>query len=577
MIEVNMLKSIRWRLPLSYAAIALLAALSLGIVLLTTLRSYYRQHELNYLTENARGISSELARLVQADLPPAALQAQLKSFAFLAQTRVRLLDEANNPVADSGEPQDRPQVAALSIEVEANEFVSGDMFTKPIKGAGIAVAPEKGYASFIYLKQPGLEAALKDTLITRTLIISTNEAGTEVFHWQVGEKVTGSPVMIASETAPFEHAVEASEVLGLPPDFISFVPAVRTPYGFGLNAEVAADGRRSDQVVSQPFYDAEGKLLGYAELSQGPAYGREIVESVAWGWAGAGGVAVLLAAGVGWLISRQLSAPLLALTEVTASMAAGNLSVRAEVKRDAPREVGLLAGSFNEMAEQVEETVLTLRRFVADAAHELHTPLTALRTNLELGSAEANPQPFINRAQTQVERLETLTRDLLDLSRLETGASQTNFGPVNLNPLVQEVGELYASRAEQMGLTFSLELPEQPLAVSGNEAHLRRALSNLLDNALKFTSEGGSVWLGLRPLPAQNWAELWVEDTGLGIPATDVPQLFSRFHRGRNATAYPGSGLGLAIVKAITEGHGGQVAVENRLTGACFQVRLPLV
>jgi two-component system OmpR family sensor kinase len=286
---------------------------------------------------------------------------------------------------------------------------------------------------------------------------------------------------------------------------------------------------------------------------------------------------VLLAAGVGWLISRQLSAPLLALTEVTASMAAGNLSVRAEVKRDAPREVGLLAGSFNEMAEQVEETVLTLRRFVADAAHELHTPLTALRTNLELGSAEANPQPFINRAQTQVERLETLTRDLLDLSRLETGASQTNFGPVNLNPLVQEVGELYASRAEQMGLTFSLELPEQPLAVSGNEAHLRRALSNLLDNALKFTSEGGSVWLGLRPLPAQNWAELWVEDTGLGIPATDVPQLFSRFHRGRNATAYPGSGLGLAIVKAITEGHGGQVAVENRLTGACFQVRLPLV
>jgi signal transduction histidine kinase len=577
MIEVNMLKSIRWRLPLSYAAIALLAALSLGIVLLTTLRSYYRQHELNYLTENARGISSELARLVQADLPPAALQAQLKSFAFLAQTRVRLLDEANNPVADSGEPQDRPQVAALSIEVEANEFVSGDMFTKPIKGAGIAVAPEKGYASFIYLKQPGLEAALKDTLITRTLIISTNEAGTEVFHWQVGEKVTGSPVMIASETAPFEHAVEASEVLGLPPDFISFVPAVRTPYGFGLNAEVAADGHRSDQVVSQPFYDAEGKLLGYAELSQGPAYGREIVESVAWGWAGAGGVAVLLAAGVGWLISRQLSAPLLALTEVTASMAAGNLSVRAEVKHDAPREVGLLAGSFNEMAEQVEETVLTLRRFVADAAHELHTPLTALRTNLELGSAEANPQPFINRAQTQVERLETLTRDLLDLSRLETGASQTNFGPVNLNPLVQEVGELYASRAEQMGLTFSLELPEQPLAVSGNEAHLRRALSNLLDNALKFTSEGGSVWLGLRPLPAQNWAELWVEDTGLGIPATDVPQLFSRFHRGRNATAYPGSGLGLAIVKAITEGHGGQVAVENRLTGACFQVRLPLV
>lgn len=566
--------SIRWRLPLSYAAIALLATLSLGAVLLTTLRSYYLQHELNYLTDNAQGISFELARMVQAELPPAALQAQLKSFAFLSQTQVRLLDADKTILADSGEPQDRPQIAALSIEVEANGPALGGVFTKPIKGTEVKVAPEKGYASFIYLKQPGLEF-LEDTIITKTLVITTDESGTEVFHWQVGQSTAGTPV-IADELDQIVTHPGLDERVPLPPDFISFVPAIRTPYGFGLNAEVALDGRRSDQVVSQPFYDAADKLLGYAELSQGPAYGREIVESVAWGWTIASGVAVLLAAGAGWLISRQLSTPLLALTEVTARMAAGNLSARADVTRPAPRELGLLAHSFNEMAEQVEETVVTLRRFVADATHELHTPLTALRTNLELIGGDEGQRAFVERAQAQVERLESLTRDLLDLSRLETGAGAANSAPVALSALVQETSELYASRAEQAGLTFALELPEQAVTVQGNEAHLRRALSNLLDNALKFTPGGGAVKVGLRAVAGDAWVELWVEDTGIGIPPGDVPQLFSRFHRGRNAAAYPGSGLGLAIVKAIVEGHGGQVTVENQMQGASFRLRLPL-
>jgi signal transduction histidine kinase len=356
--------------------------------------------------------------------------------------------------------------------------------------------------------------------------------------------------------------------------FISMIPAVRTPYGFGLNVEVAPDERRSNQVVRQPFYDAAGNLLGYAELTQGPAYGGEILTSVAWGWAIAGGVAVVLAAGVGWLISRRLSTPLLALTEVTTRMAGGELSVRADVARH--DEVGQLAQAFNEMAGRVEQTVTTLRRFVADAAHELHTPLTALRTNLELAADEsqaAEQQGLIERAQVQVERLEMLTRDLLDLSRLETWTGQANFGPVLLNTLVQATGELYASQAEQSGVNFSLELPEQPLVVSGNEPLLRRALSNLLDNALKFTPAGGTVRVGLRH--ENDGIEVWVEDSGIGIPPGDLPFVFNRFHRGRNAAAYPGSGLGLAIVKAIAEGHGGQVMVDNSPPGVCFRLRLP--
>jgi signal transduction histidine kinase len=277
---------------------------------------------------------------------------------------------------------------------------------------------------------------------------------------------------------------------------------------------------------------------------------------------------------VGWLISRRLSSPLLALTEVTASMADGDLGARADVARK--DELGTLARSFNQMADQVEEIITTLRRFVSDAAHEIHTPLTALHTNLELArqDAQAGTDEHVVQAQAQVERLEALTAGLLDLSRLESGTQAPQLAPVSLWRLVSEVGELYASRAEQAGVAFELSIPETPTSVLGEEAELRTALTNLLDNALKFTPEGGRISLGFQQ--EGGMAVLWVEDTGIGIPEADLPLLFQRFHRGRNAAAYPGSGLGLAIVKAIVGRHGGQVQAERTEPGTRFTLRLPL-
>jgi signal transduction histidine kinase len=265
----------------------------------------------------------------------------------------------------------------------------------------------------------------------------------------------------------------------------------------------------------------------------------------------------------------------LALTAATAHMAAGDLGTRAVVAGE--DEFGCLGLSFNVMAGRVETTIRALRRFVSDAAHELHTPLTALRTNLELAAGEGIDSArlaFIERAQEQVERLETLAGDLLDLSRIEAGVNNDQPISLDLMALVRRTSELYASRAEQAGLSFDLDVPEGTITIQGNQERVSRALGNLLDNAIKFTPGGGAVSLSLRQ--QGQWAELWVQDTGIGIPTDDLPQLFSRFHRGHNATAYPGSGLGLAIVAAIVEGHGGQVAAENTASGARFCLRLPL-
>jgi two-component system sensor histidine kinase MprB len=510
--------SIRRRLPLSYAAVALLATLALGSVLLLTLRAHYLRVEREYLQSNAQAIGSSLAQLLEDDPSRELLQSQLDSLAFLSSTRVSFFDASKQLVAIS-EPAGR---VAISVAAgEAAEFWLPEVrILAPIRAGGVPTAT-----------------------------FSTEDGA---IFWLPAEGLRRLPAQ-EGERRIFPLVEE----------------------GAWRRAQSEANDSYSSQVVRVPVLSSAEQLLGYAELSQGPAYAREIVADVAWGLAIAGVVAVALAGVVGRAISRRISAPLVALTEVTAAMAEGSLAVRADVARQ--DELGTLALSFNQMADRVEEIVTTLRRFVSDAAHEIHTPLTALRTNLELARQDTEPgtEEYVSQAQAQAERLEALTGGLLDLSRLESPAQAPKLLPLSLLPLLNELGELYASRAEQAGLVFEWSLPEAPVSVLGEEAQLRAALTNLLDNALKFTPEGGSICLGCRQEGGA--AVLWVEDTGAGLAEADLPHLFERFYRGRNAAASPGSGLGLAIVKAVVERHGGQVRAERTEQGARFTIIIPCI
>jgi signal transduction histidine kinase len=235
------------------------------------------------------------------------------------------------------------------------------------------------------------------------------------------------------------------------------------------------------------------------------------------------------------------------------------------------------------MAQRVQGTVITLRQFMADAAHELHTPLTALHTNLELLGQTTDQNRVgptdeirLERAKSQLLRLQDLTDSLLELSRIEANQVDQERQAVNLNELVQTSSELYASRAEQAGLAFEMTLPSKIITVAGDVPQLQQALNNLLDNSTKFTPQPGQVGISL--YQEDSWGVIAVTDTGIGVPEADLPQLFSRFHRGRNTTDYPGSGLGLAIVKAIIEAHDGRVQVANSGPGqgCTFTLHLPL-
>jgi signal transduction histidine kinase len=524
--------SLRWRLPLSYAAIALLTTLALGAILLATLRGFYRQQELEYLWGNARAISEEMTSILQSEPGAGFLPAQVKGLAFLSQTRVKIVDPAKESLlADSGDPGLGDGNTQLTLNVEIDGVAQS--FSQSVDQQGSQANTR--YSSSIILETGSLSRNVEEQV------------------W-LGD---GNAAGLASQ-----------------------MPVAGTLYGFGLGPPGDRAGQRSTLVMDYPIHSETGQLLGYVELSQGPAYGRTILRSVAWGWAIASGLATLLAAGTGWLISRRLTTPLLALTAVTTRMAAGDLAARANVERR--DELGALGDAFNTMASRVQKTVDALRQFVADAAHELHTPLTALQTNLDLisqgevetVSAEADQQR-LRRAQEQVQRLQALTHNLLGLSQIEA-AKAHDWDEVSLNRLLQVSSELYASRAEQTGLAFELSLPQETVRVMGDEAQLQQVLANLLDNSLKFTSAPGEVVVSLEQ--ESDWAVIEIVDSGIGISLADQDRLFSRFHRGRNTADYPGSGLGLAIVKAIIEQHRGEVRVSSAGDGqGCrASVRLPL-
>jgi signal transduction histidine kinase len=498
-------QSIRVRLALSFAAIAVFAVFTLGVVLLAILTNYYANQEQHYLRSNVGAISMAVGHMMSSEMSQEEVQPLLENLAFLTQTRIQVYDLDQQLRYDSG----------------------------PLQNVEVTLDP------------------------SNLLIPRSNDSNDINSDFQLSSRDRSRDTMTLTPSLPLSRVVLQGSLPNWPRFRLALNPAA--------NADQRLDFllRQSALSISEPIRSGQdANPVGTLVLSEGPAFGRAILRSVVWGWAFAGLSAVLLAVLLGWYLSRRISAPILALTEVTTRMAQGDLSSRANVKGQ--DEFGQLAHSFNEMAEQVDATITTLHRFVADAAHELYTPLTALYADLDLAAQEQDAAAqigFVQRAQATVLRLKSLTNKLLALSRLEAQADTEPTELLDLTGLLRQTAEIYASQAEQADLNFSLQAPDEAVYIRAHLPQMQVALDNLFDNACKFTPSGGDVTIQLQQSGFQ--VQLSVTDTGIGIPPDDLPLLFSRFHRSRNATNYPGSGLGLAIVKAIIEQQGGQVMVEN--------------
>jgi len=266
----------------------------------------------------------------------------------------------------------------------------------------------------------------------------------------------------------------------------------------------------------------------------------------------AGGV--VIAAGLGLVVARAALTPVTRLTETAERVTeTRDLSERIDVSgRD---ELSRLAASFNTMLAALEESTRAQRQLVADASHELRTPLTSVRTNIEvLASDRALPPDERGRLLAdvveQLSEMTTLIAELIELARAE----QTTAEPedLRLDVLVAEAVE--RARRNRPGVAYSTELEES--TVRGVPATIERAVTNLLDNAAKWSPPGATVEVAVRD------GQLAVRDHGPGIADEDLPYVFDRFYRARSARGMPGSGLGLAIVRQVAEAHGGEVVAE---------------
>jgi two-component system sensor histidine kinase MprB len=286
-----------------------------------------------------------------------------------------------------------------------------------------------------------------------------------------------------------------------------------------------------------------------------------------------GGVA--LAVVLGRIVARTAVAPVHRLTEATEHVAATRDLGRRIAVADDDDELSRLARSFNAMLDSLERSTRALeastaaqRQLVADASHELRTPVTTLRTNIEvLRSRElpaAERERLLDEIEGQIDELTVLMTDLIDLARGDEREADSE--DVRLDTLVAEA--IDRARRHAPGLVFETELA--PTVVAAVPDRLDRAVSNLLDNAIKWSPDGGPVEVRVAG------GEVSVRDHGPGIAAADLPHVFDRFYRGSDARDRPGSGLGLAIVRQVAEAHGGSVAAEPGAGGGtCLRLRLP--
>lgn len=279
----------------------------------------------------------------------------------------------------------------------------------------------------------------------------------------------------------------------------------------------------------------------------------------------------------GWFMARRALKPVRELTTTAAAISSSNLDRRVPVGRSQD-ELSHLARTFNEMIARLDATFKSQQQFIADASHDLRTPLTVLQMELELlmlsGRHEDRTRAALERSLIEIERLTTLADDLLFLARADAGQLRSEPVRFRIDELVVEcIGQIRAI-AERKNIAMHFDVDE-PVEIRADETMVRRMIINLLDNAMKYSPEASTVTVGLAVVDSR--VRLSVSDQGPGIPAESLPLIFQRFHRADSSRTSAGSGLGLAIVKTIVDEHHGSIGVESTPgRGSTFTVMLPL-
>jgi heavy metal sensor kinase len=322
-----------------------------------------------------------------------------------------------------------------------------------------------------------------------------------------------------------------------------------------------APGNGRWRIASREFNGPEGPLLARVAASLGPDEHElnELLVSLCI----AGLLALTAAVAGGYILARRALAPIDRMTRLAQEISAGGLNRRIEVENRFD-ELGHLAETLNDMIGRLEKSFADMQRFTADAAHELRTPITVMRSEAEvtlrtLRTADEYRKSLESLLE-EFDRLARLADQLLYLCREDAGMTRSQHAQVQLDHVAAEVVDHMRALAQEKGVELTLS-DLKPCPVMGDADGLRRLMFNLIDNAIKYTPEGGHVVVRLAL--SNGRVQLAVADTGTGIPAEHLPHICDRFYRVDSARQTGATGLGLAICCAIVESHGGQINVDS--------------
>ncbi|MDB5448993.1 MAG: sensor histidine kinase [Phenylobacterium sp.] len=327
------------------------------------------------------------------------------------------------------------------------------------------------------------------------------------------------------------------------------------------------DQNAQGQVVKHPARGVQERLRGGeilfvgADIGEDQAYVVKIVRAL---W-GAGALIIVLGLSGGVLVSRNVSRSMAGLTEVVDAVRNGDLGARAHV-RGTRDEFDELALGLNEMLDRLERSMAGHKHAGDAIAHDLRSPVTRLRARLEAAyldveAGKGDPTKALGQALEDTDGVLKTFGAVLSIARLQaagTAPDPTLFDP---SELAADISELYAPLCEDKGIDFATEFAKD-LTVRGNREFLAQALANILDNAVKYTPQGGAIMLRVRRRSSGE-VEFSVTDTGPGVPEADRGRVVERFVRLENSRNQPGAGLGLSLVGAVAEAHGGRLELDE--------------
>jgi heavy metal sensor kinase len=285
---------------------------------------------------------------------------------------------------------------------------------------------------------------------------------------------------------------------------------------------------------------------------------------------------IVIAAGVGWFMARQAVSGVEAVTRTAQKISGGSLEERVPVK---PRgdEIDQLATTFNQMLDRIQTLLTEIKEMSDNIAHDLRSPIARMRGLAEVTlTTSKSLSEYESMAASTVEecdRLLDMINTMLFISKTEAGLERPSRADVDIGALIRSACELFEPTAEDKHITLNCQAPEKTFLL-GDSRMLQRMLSNILDNAVKYTPPGGEVKVSVSE--ANRDIVITIHDTGIGISGADLTRIFERFYRGDQSRSEPGTGLGLSLARAIARAHGGDITVTSELNqGSTFTIILP--